>query len=135
MSVTDTMRWMGRSALHKTEALGHSMKDRALEKRFERASEEAARLRFENDLLRDEVAETRSEHGRILGMLETRLSAQPEIEIETGRPHRGRWLLLLMALAGGAYAWTRMRSNGRVEDEWSGMQDSPAVTQMGTASL
>jgi hypothetical protein len=99
---------MGRSARNRAEVVGHQMKDRALEKRLERASDEADRLRFENDLLRDEVTENRSEHSRILELLEKRLSAPQEIEVEVEKKsHKGRWLLFLMALGGGAYAWMK----------------------------
>ncbi|MGH2590809.1 MAG: hypothetical protein ACRDGW_08430 [Actinomycetota bacterium] len=134
MSVSTTMKWMGRSARNKAEAVGHQMKDRALEKRLERASEEADRLRFENDLLRDEVSETRSEHHRILDLIESRM-AEPAEEKNGKKSHKGRWLLFLVTLGGGAYAWMRMRSNGHGADEWSGpMSDSPTVTGATTST-
>lgn len=134
MSATDTMRWMGRSARNKASTVGHSMKDRVLEKRLERASDEADRLRFENEMLRDEVTETRSEHQHILDMLESRLSdADPKAE---KRSHRGRWLLFLMALGGGAWAVIRMRTTSNGHDEWSEqVPPGPAVTQSGTATI
>jgi len=139
MSVGTTMRWMGRSARNRAEVVGHQMKDRALEKRLERATDEADRLRFENDLLRDEVTENRSEHGRILELLEKRLSVPQEIEVEVEKKksHKGRWLLFLMALGGGAYAWMKNRANGTAStDEWSGhMTDAPTTTQSGTLTL
>jgi hypothetical protein len=117
MNAADTMRWLGRSARSRAGAMGHSLKDRALEKRFERTTDEAERLRFENELLRDEVAETRSEHGRILDLLESRL--ERDAEAEKGRKHhRGRWLLFLGALGAGAYTWFRMRSSRENEDAW-----------------
>jgi hypothetical protein len=137
MSVGTTMRWMGRSARNRAEVVGHQMKDRALEKRLERASDEADRLRFENDLLRDEVSENRTEHSRILDLLEKRLSDPPEIEVEVEKKsHKGRWLLFLMALGGGTYAWMRNRGNGTSStDEWAGHLDSPTTTQSGTTTL
>ena len=135
MSASDTMKWMGRSARNRAQAVSHSMKDRALEKRLDRVSEEADRLKFENDLLRDEVAETRSEHHRILDMLETRLM-DPEAETQDGkRSHRGRWLLFVLALGGGAYTWVRMRAQGDHRDEWVELRDEPAVTQTGTSTI
>lgn len=135
MSVGTTMRWMGRSARNRAEVVGHQMKDRVLEKKLERASDEAGRLRFENELLRDEVAETRSEQHRILDLLEKRISEPPEVEVEIEKKsHKGRWLLFLTALGGGAYAWMRMRSNGST-DEWGGQpDDSSTMTGTGTAT-
>jgi hypothetical protein len=138
MSVSNTMRWMGRSARNRAEVVGHQMKDRALEKRLDRASDEADRLRFENGLLRDEVSENRTEHSRILDLLEKRLSDPTEIEVEVEKKsHKGRWLLFLMALGGGAYAWMKNRGNGTGStDEWAGhLNEAPTTTQGGTSTL
>lgn len=138
MSMGTTMKWMGRSARNRAEAVGHQMKDRVLEKRLERSSDEAGRLRFENDLLRDEIAETRSEHHRILDMLESRMSESREREIDGERTsHKGRWLLFLLALGGGAFAWMRMRSNGGMDtDEWGGhLNDSTTVAESTAATI
>lgn len=136
MSATDTMRSMGRGARSRAQEMGHTMKDRSLEKRLERVSEEADRLRFENDLLRDEVAETRSEHHRILDAIEARLSEPAEVEVSVEkRSHKGRWLLFLMAIGGGAYAWVRSRTQGNAHDEWTGLGDTPTVTETGTATI
>jgi hypothetical protein len=138
MAATDTMRWMGRNARNRALAMGHSVKDRALEKRLDNVKQEADRLRFENDLLRDEVSETRSEHRRILDLLESRLS-EPEVEVkvEKKKKHRGRTLMFLAALGGGAYALTRMRSsNGGGEQEWDARpSEPPTVTETGTAGI
>lgn len=138
MSAIDTMRSASRGARHRAGAMGHSLKDRVLEKRLDRAADEAERLRFENDLLRDEVAETRSEHGRILDLLESRLDRVPEVEADRNG-HRGRWLLFLGAIGAGAFAWFRMRSSGAGEEDWSskspGMNDLPAMTRSGTGSI
>ena len=134
MSATDTMRWMGRSARSKASTAGHSMKDRVLEKRLERASDEADRLRSENEMLRDEVAETRSEHRHILDLLESRLS-EPDTKAER-KSHRGRWLLFLMTLGGGAWAVIRMRSTSNGQEEWGEqVPHGPAVTQSSTATI
>lgn len=136
MNVGSTMKLMGRSARNRAEAVGHQMKDRVLEKRLERASDEADRLRFENEMLRDEVAETRTEHHRVLDLLEKKISEPPDVEVEgEKRSHKGRWLLFLMAIGGGAYAWIRMRSNGST-DEWGGqLNDSPAMTETGSSTI
>jgi hypothetical protein len=143
MTVGNTMKWMGRSARNRAESVGHQMKDRALEKRLGRASDEAERLRLENDLLRDEVEETRSEHRRIFDLLEDRLSKAPEVEVEVEtekKSHKGRWLLLIATL-GGVWAWRRMRSDGTGTDEWSGPQgETPGLshggmTQTGTGTI
>jgi hypothetical protein len=139
MSAVDTMRWMGRSARSRANAMGHSLKDRALEKRLERTADEAERLRFENELLRDEVTETRSEHGRILGLLESRLERESEAE-EGRKHHRGRWLLFLGAIGAGAFAWFRMRSSREADDAWGAesagtMPDMPTMTRSSTSTL
>ena len=138
MGTTDTMRWMGRSARNRAQAVSHAVKDRALERRLDRVHDEADRLRFENERLREELDHNRGESNRILDLLERRLTEQPEIEVEVEgkKRHRGRWLMFLMALGGGAYALVKMRSQGNGHrDEWSGMGDTPTVTQSGTASL
>jgi hypothetical protein len=135
MSATDTMRGMGRSARNRASAMSHAVKDRTVEKRLDRATEEADRLRFENDLLRDEVEKTRDEHHRILDMLETRFAATEAEEEEERRSHKGRWLLFLMALGGGAYALIRARTQANGHDEWATLGDAPTVTQTGTATL
>jgi len=134
MSATDTMRWMGRSARSKASSMGHSMKDRVLEKRLERASDESDRLRLENEMLREEVAETRSEHQHILDLLESRLAGS---DAKSGRrSHRGRWLLFLTALGGGAWALIRMRSTNQGHDEWGEQPSHGAtVTQSGTSTV
>jgi hypothetical protein len=132
MSVGTTVKWVGRSARNRAEVVGHQLKDRALEKRLERAHEEAERLRLENDVLRDEVSESRSEHKKILDLLDKRLSNLEDVEIEK-KSHKGRWLLFLVALGGGAYAWMRMRSNGNGYGEWS--DTSPTTTESTASTL
>ena len=114
MSMTGTMKGYGSAARFKAEAAGHRMKDRMLEKRLDRSSQEAERLRLENQLLRDEVEESRTEHHRILELLEERMEHDDEPEDKhEDRSHKGRWLVFLLALGGGVYALTRrMRENG-----------------------
>ena len=115
MGMTGTMRGYGSSARNRAEAAGHRVKDRMLEKRLNRSSEEAERLRLENQLLRDEVEESRTEHHRILDLLENRMAEQDHENGHAGS-HMGRWMLFLLALGGGAYAlMRRMRDNGT---EW-----------------
>jgi hypothetical protein len=136
MSVGSTMKWVGRSARDRAEIVGHQLKDRALEKRLERAHEETERLRRENDILRDEVSESRSEHKRILDLLERKIGDAAEIEIEHEKhSHKGRWFLFLMALGGGVYAWMRMRSNGNGAGEWSGTTSYPTSTETSASTL
>jgi hypothetical protein len=116
MGMTGTMRGYGSTARFKAEAAGHRMKDRMLEKRMERSSQEAERLRLENQLLRDEVEESRTEHHRILDLLEERMEHEDEKE----RSHVGRWMLFLLALGGGVYALVRrMRDDGTTWDTGS----------------
>lgn len=134
MSMGSAMKSMGRSARYKAESMTHDMKDRAIEKRLDRAQSESEHLRFENDLLRDEVAETRSEHQRILDILEARLM-EPGTD-DGKRSHKGRWFLFLVAAGGGAYYWFKQRTGSSSEDEWDGrMNDVPTVTQTGTSAV
>jgi hypothetical protein len=113
VSMTGTMKGYGSAARFKAEAAGHRMKDRMLEKRLDRSSAEAERLRLENQLLRDEVEESRTEHHRILELLEDRMEHDDEPEDKRDRSHKGRWLVFLLALGGGVYAvMRRMRENG-----------------------
>ena len=107
MGMTGTMRGYGSTARFKAEAAGHRMKDRMLEKRLDHSSQEAERLRLENQVLRDEVEESRTEHHRILDLLEERM----QHEDEKKRSHKGRWMLFLLAIAGGAYALVRRMSD------------------------
>lgn len=138
MSATDSMRWMGRSARHRAETLGHTMKGRALERRLARTSDEAERLRLENQMLREEVERERDDHRRMFELLESRVAApEPEIEVDVEgkkkRSRRGRWFLFLTALGGGAYALVKMRSHGNGQREWAETQ-GPAVTQSSTTT-
>jgi hypothetical protein len=113
MNVTSTMRGYGKAARFRAESMGHRAKDRMLEKRLDRVSHESDRLRSENEMLRDEVGEARSEHRRILDLLEDRLAE----EASNGhRSHKGRWLIVLLALGGGAYALIRQMRQG---EAWS----------------
>ena len=66
MGMTGTMKGYGTAARFRAEAVSHRMKDRVLEKRLDRTAHEAERLRLENQLLRDEVEDSRTEHHRIL---------------------------------------------------------------------
>jgi hypothetical protein len=116
MGMTGTMKGYGTAARFRAEAVSHRMKDRVLEKRLDRTAHEAERLRLENQLLRDEVEDARTEHHRILDLLEERISEDAKGN-GNGRSHKGRWMLILLALGGGAFAIVRrMRDNGT---EWS----------------
>ena len=136
MSVTDTMRWMGRSARNRAEVMSHQVKDRALQLRLERAAEENDRLRTENETLRDSVEESRADHRRILDMLESRLVAvsagddDVDVHVEK-KSHRGRRLLFLIMLGGAAWAWIRSKA-GRdsTEDIWGERPGSTTGTGM-----
>jgi hypothetical protein len=116
MELTDTMRWMGRSARNRAEAVGHQVKDRSLGMRLERATEDNERLRTENRTLKQTVEEARADHERILTLLEQhRDETGPEPEDDEGS-HKGRWFMFLMLLAGGAWAW--MKSRGADATGW-----------------
>lgn len=113
MGMTSTVRGYGTAARSRAEVMGHRMRDRVVQRRLDRVTSDADRLRRENDLLRDEVADARSEHRRILELLDERLP-------QNGRngSHRGRWLVLLLAIGGGAYAAIRRMRQQR--DDWTG---------------
>ena len=112
MGMSHAIKGYGSAARYRAESMGHKAKDRVLEKRLDKATTESDRLRFENDMLRDEVLESRSEHRRILDLLEDRMA---EVDDEGHHSHKGRWLLFLLALGAAAFAVVRqMRPN----DEW-----------------
>ena len=79
MGMTSTMKGYGTAARFRAEAVSHRMKDRVLEKRLDRTAHEAERLRLENQLLREEVEDSRTEHHRILDLLEA-----PRISLSRG---------------------------------------------------
>ena len=121
MGMSSTIKGYGQAARFRAESMGHRTKDRMLEKRLDRANHESDRLRFENEMLRDEVVEARSEHRRILDLLEERL---PD-DSNGHRSHKGRWLVFLLALGGGAYAL--FRQFRPASNEWTGtMGDATA---------
>jgi len=125
MGMTGTMKGYGTAARFRAEAVSHRMKDRVLEKRLDRTAHEAERLRLENQLLRDEVEDSRTEHHRILDLLEERISENGN---GNGRSHKGRWMLILLALGGGAFAIVRrMRDNGTDWSTGSGSTGSGAT--------
>jgi hypothetical protein len=125
MAVTDTMKWMSRSARNRAEVMSHQMKDRALTKSLDKASEENERLRTENRTLKDAVLESQAAHERILSLLEEH---RGETEFEGGpephRSHLGRRLLFLTLLAGGAWAWMKNRGEGSDMMDWGGRPSS-----------
>jgi hypothetical protein len=125
MALNDTMKWMGRSARNRAEAVSHQVKDRALTMRLDKAAEENDRLRIENRTLKEAMDESRADHERILSLLEShRDETEPGTEDESS--HKGRWFMFLMLLAGGAWAW--MKTRGQDETDWGGR---PADTTMG----
>jgi hypothetical protein len=122
MGMTGTMKGYGTAARFRAEAVSHRMKDRVLEKRLDRTAHEAERLRLENQLLREEVEDSRTEHHRILDLLEERISENGN---GNSRSHKGRWMLILLALGGGAFAIVRrMRDSGTEWSTGSGTTDS-----------
>jgi hypothetical protein len=113
MGMTSTIKGYGHAARYRAGSMGHKAKDRVLEKRLDRATDESDRLRLENEVLRDEVMEARSEHRRILDLLESRL---PDEHDEGHHSHKGRWVLFLLALGGAAFALFRQLRPAN--DDW-----------------
>jgi len=122
MALTETMKWMSRSARNRADAVRHDMKDRALTARLDKAAEENDRLRTENRTLKDAVEESHLAHERILSLLEEHRD-ETEVELDaTGgkRSHRGRWFMFLMLLGGGAWAWMKSKGMGSDMMDWGG---------------
>ena len=136
MNVGTKMKMVGIGAKDRAENMAHDMKDRAVERRLDRAHAEGERLRNENDLLRDEVTETRTEHRRILDLLEERFAElSEEVDEVDGKKksHKFRWFLFLVAAGGAAYYWFTQR--GGVTDEWGvSTSGGPAVTETSTTT-
>lgn len=132
MAVTDTMKWMGRSARNRAEAMSHQMKDRALTMRLDKASEENERLRTENRTLKEAMEESRSDHDRILSLLEQH-RGETEVD-EDGKSHKGRWFMFLMLLAGGAWAWMKSKGQGTDGMDWGG-RPATTDTSMGGSGI
>jgi predicted Fe-S protein YdhL (DUF1289 family) len=123
MALSETMKWMGRSARERAEVMGHQMKDRALTMRLDKASEENERLRTENRTLKETMEESRTDHERILSLLERhRDETETGTEADEGS-HKGRWFLFLLLLAGGGWAWMRSRDGS----DAMGWGDRPAT--------
>lgn len=128
MALSDTMKWMGRSARNRAEAVSHQMKDRALTMRLDKAAEENERLRTENRSLRDAVEDSHAAHDRILSLLEQHRD-ETEVDVEDGRrSHKGRWFMFLLLLAGGAWAWMKNKDMGSDTMDWGGRPSSGGET-------
>jgi hypothetical protein len=132
MALSDTMRWMGRSARNRAEAVGHDMKDRALTMRLDRAAAENERLKTENRSMKDAIEESQAAHERILSLLEEHRDETEPVVTDDDRSHTGRWFLFLMLLAGGAWAWMRNRDQGTGAMEWGGRPSAGDQTYGGT---
>jgi hypothetical protein len=130
MALSETMKWMGRSARNRAEVMSHQMKDRALTMRLDKATEENERLRTENRSLRDAMDDSQAAHDRILSLLEEH-RGETEI-VEEGRSHKGRWFMFLMLLAGGAWAWMKRNDQGSDPMDWGGR---PADTSTGDSGM
>jgi hypothetical protein len=131
MALTDTMKWMGRSARNRAEAMSHQMKDRALTMRLDKAAEENERLRTENRTLKEAMEESRADHERILSLLESHRD-ETEVATDDERSHKGRWFMFLMLLAGGAWAWMKRRGDGTMD--WGGRPDDTTMGGTGMSS-
>lgn len=133
MALSDTMKWMGRSARNRAEVVGHQMKDRALTMRLDKAAEENDRLRTENRTLKEAMEESHADHERILSLLELHRD-ETEVDVDVvdddddGKSHKGRWFMFLMLLAGGAWAWMKSKGQGGDSMDWGGR---PTEASMG----
>ncbi|MGZ4137467.1 MAG: hypothetical protein ACXVPX_07845 [Actinomycetota bacterium] len=133
MALSDTMKWMGRSARNRAEAVSHDMKDRALTMRLDKAAADNERLKTENRSLKDAVEESQAAHERILSLLEQHRDETEAVLVEDdGRSHKGRWLLFLMLLAGGAWAWMKNRDQGAGAMDSGGRSSAGDQTYGGT---
>jgi hypothetical protein len=133
MALSDTMKWMGRSARNRAEAVGHDMKDRALTMRLDKAAAENDRLRTENRTLKDVVEESQAAHERILSLLEQHRDETEALVVEDEETsHKGRWFVFLMLLAGGAWAWMKSRGQGSDAMGWGGRPSTGDQTFGGT---
>lgn len=133
MALSDTMKWMGRSARNRAEVVGHQMKDRALTMRLDKAAEENDRLRTENRTLKEAMEESHADHERILSLLElhrdeTEVDVDVDDDDDDGKSHKGRWFMFLMLLAGGAWAWMKSKGQGGDSMDWGGR---PTEASMG----
>jgi hypothetical protein len=129
MALSDTMKWMGRSARNRAEVVGHQMKDRALTMRLDKAAEENDRLRTENRTLKEAMEESRADHERILSLLELhRDETEVDVDVDDEKSHKGRWFMFLMLLAGGAWAWMKSKGQGGDSMDWGGR---PTEASMG----
>jgi hypothetical protein len=132
MALSETMRWMGRSARNRAEAVGHDVKDRALTMRLDRAAAENERLRTENRSLKDAVEESQTAHERILSLLEQHRDETEAMASEDEGSHKGRWFVFLMLLAGGAWAWMKSHGQGPESMDWGGRTSTGEQTYGGT---
>lgn len=137
MGASETIRWMGRSARSRAQAMGRSIRERTLERRLDRVTDEADRLRFENDRLREEIEQSHAQGDRMLDLLERRLADATPETAQRSRSHRGRWLVLLTALGGGAYTLIRMRSpdGSSARTSVGGPSDSAGLTTTGAGAI
>lgn len=132
MALSDTMKWMGRSARNRAEAVGHDMKDRALTMRLDRAAADNERLKTENRSMKDAIDESQAAHERILSLLEQHRDETEMVVTDDHRSHKGRWFLALMLLAGGAWAWMKNRDQGTDAMEWGRRPSTGDQTNGGT---
>jgi hypothetical protein len=116
--VTDSAKSFGRTA----QGVRHGLKDRMLERRLDRMSDETERLESENSMLRDQLEENHEEHQRILDMIDER--------VKRSKGKGGRFFFLLL-LGAGAFAWMKMR-NPEMIDRWLGGSTGQSQMDMTT---
>jgi hypothetical protein len=104
--MADGAKVLSRTTQMKAQGVRHGLKDRILERRLDRAQQEADRLEHENSMLRDQLEESHQEHERIIDLIDERLNRP--------KGKGGRFFLLLL-LAIGGFVWMRIRDPEMVD--------------------
>lgn len=116
-------------------SIGSAARAKARDVQLDRAATEQARLRVENEALRDRLEESAHERGRWMSIMERLADSMPEIaDDHEERPskHRLRRLLVLSGAAGSAYVLGAKAGRERYEQIrawWRGLRSQPTTDQ------
>lgn len=115
---------MGNRMTERVSELGDRAKDRMMERRIDKVDRENDRLQHEVRMLRDDLQEERGALQRALDAL----ARDEHVTVETdGRARRGRTLLRLVVIGGGAYllgARAGRQRYDQIVDKAKGLTDS-----------